>query len=157
MEQHVTLHEQILEELRISRKEIAAGQRVTPRFLIYTPSGNHTALMPPDDERGPPSALFKAIWLFMVWKAATGFILSTETETPDVVTATLVTRRGGKGAHQIITREPLGFSEPVWYGRQQLGNEIFALLPPATVQLGEADAATIRDWEANGILKLALN
>ncbi len=153
----MTPHEQILEELRISRKEIAAGQKVTPRFLIYTPTGNHTALMPLDDETGPRSALFKVIWLFMVWKAATGFILSIENEIPDVVTATLVARRGGMGAHQIITREPLDFSEPVWYGRQQLGAEIFALLPPASVELSGTDMATIEDWEANGIPKLAVN
>lgn len=153
----MTPHEQILEELCISRKAIDAGEKVIPRFHIQTPTGNYTVLMPPDDDTGPRSALFKPIWLFMVWKEATGFILSLETEIPHVLTAIFVSRRGAIGAQQFITRAPLSFSEPKWLGGEALGKEIIALLPPASVPLSEADMATILDWEANGLLALTLN
>ena len=41
----------ILEELRINRKVVATGMVVTPRLVVYSPTGNHTVMLPlPDDE-----------------------------------------------------------------------------------------------------------
>lgn len=142
--------EDILKELQISRKSIAAGQKVIPRFLIYTPAGKHTVMMPLPDDPGLLPTLFRIVWLFMAWQAATGFILSIETGVPDSVTATLVSRGEVAGATQNITRGPLKFDEPVWYGREQLDCEVMKLLPPRSVQLTTADLATIQDFlEAN--------
>jgi hypothetical protein len=67
----------ILEELRISRKIVARGMEVTPHFLVYSPTGNHTLMLPLPDAEEERLAHFRLARLFMVWKAATGFILST--------------------------------------------------------------------------------
>jgi hypothetical protein len=67
----------ILEELRISRKVVARGMEVTPHFLVYSPTGNHTLTLPLPDAEEERLAHFRLARLFMVWKAATGFILST--------------------------------------------------------------------------------
>lgn len=141
----------ILEELRVSRKVIAVGQEIMPRFLIYAPTGNHTIRLPLPDEPQARAAQFRLARLFMVWRAATGFILSSETKIPDTVTATLVSRTEVIGAAQLITREPLTFGEPTWYGREALGDEIVNLLPAKSVRLSAADLETIRDFETNRV------
>ncbi len=141
----------ILDELRISRKVVSAGEEVIPRFLVYTPSGKHTIMLPLSDEATERREHFRIAHLFMVWQAASGFILSTETKVPDAVTATLVSRAEVMGALQIITREPLKFGEPVWYGREELGDEVINLLPAKSLRLSTADLATIRDLETNRV------
>ena len=83
----------------------------------------------------------------MVWKAATGFILISETKSPDALTATLVTRDKVVGASQLITRNPVKFAQPVWYGPENVSNEIIELLPPKTVQLNADDLKIIQDFE----------
>ena len=82
----------ILEELRISRKIVARGMEVTPRLVVYSPTGTHTLILPLPDDENERLAHFRVARLFMVWTAATGFILSTELKIPDAITATLVTR-----------------------------------------------------------------
>jgi hypothetical protein len=104
----------ILEELRTSRRTIASGLEVTPRFVVYSPSGNHIVVISlPDDEDGRRAHL-RLARLFMVWKAATDFILISETKSPDALTATLVTRDEVMSASQLISRDPVKFAEPVW-------------------------------------------
>lgn len=144
-------HRDILEELHVSRKVISAGQEVTPRFLVYTPTGNYVLMMPLREAEQERLESFRLARLFMVWQAATGFVLSSETKNPKAVTATFVSREEVTGARQLITREPLKFEEPVWYGREQLGDEAFGLLPPKTVELSRADLATIRDFEVGRV------
>ncbi len=141
----------ILDELRISRKVVSAGEEVIPRFLVYTPTGKHTIMLPLPDETEERREHFRIAHLFMVWQAASGFVLSTETKIPDAVTATLVSRTEVTGALQLITREPLKFAEPVWYGREELGDEVINLLPAKSLRLTTADLATIRDFETNRV------
>ncbi len=85
------------------------------------------------------------------WKAATGFILSTETKVLDAVTATLVARSEGTGALQLITHDPVKFDEPIGYGHEELSDETINVLPPKSVHLTTADLQTIRDFE-NGFV-----
>ena len=94
----------ILEELRISRKIVARGMEVTPRFVVYSPIGTHTLMLPLPDEESERMAHFRLARLFMIWKAVSGFILSTELKIPDAITATLVTRDEVTGASQLLSR-----------------------------------------------------
>ena len=75
---NVNTRRAILEELRISRRVICTGDELTPRLYVYSPSGIYLALIPlPENEDKRRDLLWHAR-LFMVWKAVTGFILSTE-------------------------------------------------------------------------------
>jgi hypothetical protein len=137
----------ILEELRTSRRTIASGLEVTPRFVVYSPSGNHIVVISlPDDEDGRRAHL-RLARLFMVWKAATGFILICETKSPDALTATLVTRDEVMSASQLISRDPVKFAEPVWYGREGVDEEIIDLLPAKSVQLSADEMLIIQGFE----------
>jgi hypothetical protein len=125
----------ILEELRISRKIVARGMEVTPRFVVYSPIGTHTLMLPLPDDESERVARFRLARLFMIWKAVSGFILSTELKIPDAITATLVTRDEVTGASQLLSRDPVNFAEPVWFGREDVEKAIIDLLPAKSVQL----------------------
>jgi hypothetical protein len=141
----------IHEELRISRKIVARGVEVTPRLVVYSPTGNHTLVLPLSDDEGERRAHFRLARLFMVWKAATGFILSTELKMPDAITSTLVTRDEVIGASQLISRDPPRFAELVWFGRENVAAEIIDLLPAKSVYLTADEVLIIEEFE-NGAL-----
>ena len=130
---NVNTRRAILEELRISRRVICTGDELTPRLYVYSPSGIYLVLIPlPENEDKRRDLLWHAR-LFMVWKAVTGFILSTEIKIPDAITATLVTR--DEVTEQLISRDPVKFAEPVWFGREDVEQAIIDLLPAKSVQL----------------------
>ena len=51
---------------------------VTLRLVVYSPTGTHTLMLPLPDGEEEHVAHFRLAPRFTVWKAATGFILSTE-------------------------------------------------------------------------------
>jgi hypothetical protein len=122
---------------------------VVPRLLVYSPTGNHPVMLPLAKDENERRRAFQLARLFMVWKAAAGFILLGETKVPDAVTATLVTRNEVTAASQLISRNPVKFAEPVWYGRDRVDEEIIDLLPAKFVQLS-ADELRIIDAFENG-------
>ena len=144
----------ILEELRISRKIVARGMEVTPRLVVYSPTGSHILMLPLPDNEEERRAHFRLAHLFMVWKAATGFILSVELKISGAITATLVTRDEVIGASQLITRDPVKFAEPVWFGREELGEEIIDLLPAKFVQLSADEMVIIGEFENGTVPEL---
>jgi hypothetical protein len=137
----------ILEELRICRKIISAGEELTPRLLVYSPNGNFLMMLPWENDETDRQESFHLAHLFMVWKAATGFILSIEIKGPNAIVSTRVTRDEVLGASQLIKRNPVKFSEPVWYGREEIDERIIGLLPAKTVQLSADDLKVIQDLE----------
>lgn len=147
MRSRVNTRRDILEELRTSRRTIASGLEVTPRFVVYSPTGNHVVVMPLPAEEDGRRARLRLARLFMVWKAATGFILSGETKSPDAITATLVTRDEVTGASQLISRDPVKFAEPVWYGREDVTEEIIDLLPAKSVELSADEMLIMQGFE----------
>ena len=69
----------------------AAGRRSWRRPVSHRrpfPSGSVPLPADEDERRGH----LRLARLFMVWKAATGFVLISETKSPDALSATLVTR-----------------------------------------------------------------
>ena len=138
--------EAIFEELRISRKVIRAGEEVTLRFVVFAPTARYIimALLPLGIDR---SELFYLARLFLVWKAATGFILSGELMDPDSLVSVYVSREEAYGARQAITRESPMFTEPLWYGRDEVADEILNVMPPKTLKLTAFDMETINDFE----------
>jgi hypothetical protein len=90
----------------------------------------------------------------MVWKATTGFILSTELKIRDAIAARLVTRDEVMGASQRITRDPMEFAEPIWFGREEVEEELIDLLPSKSVELTADDLRIIRDFESGRVPEL---
>ena len=144
----------ILEELRISRKIVARGMEVTPRLVVYSPTGTHTLMLPLPDDENERLAHFRVARLFMVWTAATGFILSTELKIPDAITATLVTRDDVTGASQLISRDPVKFEESVWFGREDVEQAIIDLLPAKAGQLTADEVLIIQEFENGTVPEL---
>ena len=144
----------ILEELRISRRVVSTGMGVVPRLLVYSPTGSHPVMLPMAKDENERRRAFQLARLFMVWKAATGFILLGETKVPDAVTATLVTRDEVTGASQLISRDPVKFAEPVWYGRDRVDEEIIDLLPAKFVQLSDDELRIIEAFENGTVPEL---
>ena len=152
---NVNTRRAILEELRISRRVICTGDELTPRLYVYSPSGIYLVLIPlPENEDKRRDLLWHAR-LFMVWKAVTGFILSTEIKIPDAITSTLVTRDEVTGAwQQLISRDPVKFAEPVWFGREDVEQAIIDLLPAKFVQLTADEMLIIGEFENGTVPEL---
>ncbi len=124
-------------ELRRSVKIIKGGNEIVPRFRIFTHDGDYIVFNPLPDDIKIRHERMALVRRFMVWKLATGFILSTETMQPDAVTAVAVWRDGGSdeikvlGLYQLITRN--GSAKPSFAPEERAGKEmagdVLELLP----------------------------
>jgi hypothetical protein len=123
----------IVEEFAVSQRVVRAGVEVVPRFKIFAPDGEHTVFVQLPGAQDARAARFGAIQAFMVWKAASGFVLSAELATPDALTVVSVTRTDVIGAIQPIKRDPIGFGPLVWLDRHAIDDTIVSLLPPRSV------------------------
>ena len=133
------LHAAVLEELEFSERVVRGGHEVVPRFRIIAPDGEHTVLLPLPDETAARVERFAMVRAFMIWKAASGFVKSTELIAPDAITTITVTRDEVRGALRRIIRSPIGFAEPEWFGRETVSDEILSLLPSRSLALSEND------------------
>jgi hypothetical protein len=144
----------ILDELSVSRKVVRSGEEMMPRFYVYSPTGIYLVVIPLPKDADMRRECFWRARLFMIWKAATGFILSGELKTPDAISATLVTRDEVTGASQLVTHTPLKFAEPVWYGREDVEEEIIDILPAKSVQLTADEMLIIGEFENGTVSEL---
>ena len=144
----------ILDELDVSRKVIRSGEKMMPRFYVYSPNGIYLAVMPSPKDAVMRRECFRRARLFMVWKAATGFIFSGELKIPDAISATLVTRDEVTGASQLLSRDPINFAEPVWFGREDVEKAIIDLLPAKSVQLTADEMLIIGEFENGTVSEL---
>jgi hypothetical protein len=81
---------------------------------------------------------------FMIWKAASGFLLATGLFEPDALSVIAVTRTDIIGALQRIQRAPISFGEPEWFGRENVDDEILDLLPPKALAVTHEELASIK-------------
>ena len=128
----------ILEELAFSQRVVREGHEVVPRFRILAPDGEHTVMVQLPDDLSERVERMRVVRAFMIWKAATGFVHSSELITPDAITACAVTREDVTGGLQRIRRKPLGFEEVEWFGRESIGDDVLQLLPPRVMTLDRA-------------------
>jgi len=129
----------ILEELAFSQRVVREGHEVVPRFRILAPDGEHTVMVQLPDDLSERVERMRVVRAFMIWKAATGFVHSSELITPDAITACAVTREDVTGGLQRIRRKPLGFGEVEWFGRESIGDDVLQLLPPRVMTLDQRD------------------
>ena len=70
----------------------------------------------------------------------------------DAITATLVTR--DEVTEQLISRDPVKFAEPVWFGREDVEQAIIDLLPAKFVQLTADEMLIIGEFENGTVPEL---
>jgi hypothetical protein len=104
----------ILEELVLSQRIIRV--ELAPRFSVFTPEAKYVAFMALPEDPVERRTTLRLVRLFMVGKAATGFMLPTELHTPVAHMVVAVTREKAKAGIQRISREPLLFHEIEWHG-----------------------------------------
>ena len=135
----------VVDELRFSAAVILAREEVVPRFRIEVAGepGYQLFVPLPDDlkERQWRMSLVSA---FMAWKGAHAFIMSTELIDPDAAVSIAVSRSGVLAGLRPIHRTPLSVGPVEWLSRDQIGEEIPALLPPKAASVS---AAMLTDLE----------
>ena len=142
------LRSHILIQLATSERIVRDGDEVVPRFTIVTPEGPHIVVAQlPDGEKEHAEQLF-VVRAFMIWKAASCFTFANKLIEPNAISVISVTRSGVSGTLSRIQKNPLKFSEPEWFGRENVSDEVINLLPPMTLTLSNEGIAS---------LKLALN
>ena len=129
----------ILEELALSQDIVRKGHEVVPRFRVLAPDGEHTIMVQLPDDLDARMERMRVVRAFMIWKAATGFVHSSELISPDAITACAVTRDDVTGGLQRIRRRSLGFAEVEWFGRESVGDDVLQLLPPRMMALDRRD------------------
>jgi len=108
----------MLEELAISQGVVRKGHEVVPRFRVLGPDGEHTIMVQLPDDLSERMERMRVVRAFMIWKAATSFVHSSELIEPDAITACAVTRDDVMGGLQRIQRKPIGFGEVEWFDRE---------------------------------------
>src|SRR4051794_10588177 len=133
----------ILTELAFSRSVVADGTEVVPRFTIFAPDGPHYIMVQMPEEPAERAERLLKVRLFMIWKAASGFVLANELLIPEAISVVAVTRRGVIGAFKYIDRSPLTFNESEWFGSENVRKKMLELLPPQTLTVTHDELAII--------------
>ena len=127
----------ILEELTLSERIICAGHEVVPRYRIFAPDGEHTMMVQLPNDIAVRNERLSVVRAFMIWKAASAFVQSSELIEPNAIASIAVTRDGVSGALRRITPKPLAFAAHEWFGRESVGDDIVSLVPPRSLTLTE--------------------
>ena len=133
----------ILDELRSSERIVRDGHEVVPRFRIFAPDGEHDVMVQLPDDLNARMERMQVVRTFMIWKAATAFVHASELIDPDAICAMAVSREGAIGALRRITRRPLALGEVEWFGKESIGDDWLALLPPRVMTLTQGDLGFI--------------
>ena len=123
---------------------------IDPQFRIATPEGDYwIALTLPDNvkERAKRLALVSD---FMAWKLSPGFTLASELHEPDSVYVAGIMYMEQHGLLSLITRKPLSFTDPRWLNRDEVGEDIAALLPRGSRTITTAKEKELHQWFGMG-------
>src|SRR5258706_4910753 len=102
---------------------------IDPQFRIATPEGDIAIAMtlsPNMQERAHQLNMLK---LFMAYKTALGFIMTTELKEPDAITAVGVNRHETLAVVAEIPRAPLGFGAPQMCYASAIRHAMLSLRP----------------------------
>lgn len=114
------LRTMILEELTFSQRVVREGHEVVPRFRVVAPDGEHTIMVQLPDDLEARMERLRVMRAFLIWKAATGFVHSSELIEPDAITACAVMRDDVTGGLQV-------FGENQWASKRSSGSGVRVL------------------------------
>ena len=139
------MHAVIEKELSRSRTIIAGGSELVPRFRIMTPDGDVTIFVQLPDDEVTRAGRMQLVQDFMAVKMATSFIMASELVKPDASVAIHVTRDGMVAGLQVITRSPLTFGPVCWLDRDQIGDDLTAMLPAKVTAVTPEQVAAVEE------------
>ncbi|MTD94379.1 hypothetical protein GIW81_08535 [Hyphomicrobium sp. xq] len=122
------------------------GDEIDPQFRIAAPGGDVWIAMTLTDDESERANRRALLSDFMAWKLAPGFVMAAEIAEPDAVFAMGVSVSDFAAAVSLITREPLAFSEAVWIGRDQGGEDLPSLLPRGSRTLSGERLKELDEW-----------
>lgn len=131
------LRAHIVEEFAVSQRIVRSGNDVMPRFKIFAPDGEHVAFLTLPEDIGGRLERLEVMRAFMIWKAATGFVMSSELAEPNALLVVAVTRFDVVAALQPISRKPKPpiFAKLQWLDRDRIDDNILGLLPPKSLSV----------------------
>ena len=118
-------------ELSFSVGVILSREEVVPRFRIEVAGGDpYMLFVPLPDDIEQRQWRMSLVSAFMAWKGAHAFVMSSELKEPDAAVSVAVSRSGVLAGLRMIVRRPLSVGPVQWLDRDQVGDEVPALLPP---------------------------
>src|SRR5262245_2215459 len=126
----MTLYDLLTAEIEVSEHVIADGEQLIPRFRILSPEGQFVILMDLAPDANERERRLTLVARFMTLKMAFGFVLSTETQTPEAITSFVAMRNGCGGLTRRVFRVPtLSFGPLEELGPEDVGDDLLCLLP----------------------------
>lgn len=136
---------------RAARLIVRVQDEIDPQFRIATPEGDYwlaVTLPPEDDER---QAMMQRVGLFMAWKQAAAFTISSELSEPDCVFAAGVSFTQAFAGVAPIRRQPRPWTEASfgtveWLPSQSIGQDLIGLLPRGARAITASDLDMLETW-----------
>jgi hypothetical protein len=130
MGQPANLQELVLDDLEWAQRTFERSRRpFDPQVRVATPQGDFWIVMPLSKNgqvRGKQMGLLSD---FMAWKKSPGFVLLEMIEQPEAIVAIGVMPGEAIGASSLITRQPLRYGLPEFFGPELIDAAILELLP----------------------------
>lgn len=137
--------QRVEDELGFSRGVIRDGHELVPRYLIGSEDGEVTIFVQLPDDMSERNKRMELVATYMKVKMATWFVMSSELAEPDACVSCYVDRDNVVAGLQIIDRTPLSFGEIVWLPRDQIGDELPAMLPAKEEMASAKDLAEVEE------------
>ena len=131
--------------LRAQRLIECIDDEIDPQFRISSPEGDWRIAMTLAEDLHKRQRQMHLISRFMQWKLSPAFTLATELKEPDTVCCVGVSHRECHGVLSHISRKPLQFSRESWLTRDQIGDDVPAMLPGGAAVI---DASTLAELDA---------
>ena len=106
---------------------IRDGHEVIPSFRIYTPGGDYKIFVPMRPDLEHRAGKLRMMALFMAWKRASCFYMTSEIIEPDALVVFYVAHSSSLGIMKTIQRNPIGFGDEQWFDHQNIDPELLKL------------------------------
>lgn len=145
------LEEFVLADLARAQRLIRrTGVELDPQFRIASPEGDWALAITLSADEKERQRQFGLVARFMAWKSCLGFTHAVELMEPDALVCIGVTHKGVYGVISMIERKPLSFAEPFALSREQIGDEVPALLPCGAISLSDGEIEELRAYFGAG-------
>src|SRR5437773_6910271 len=149
----MSLRDLMLEDLARGLAMVRDGHEIVPTWRIITPEGDFQVLTPFDpDKPEQRERMLRLVPLFMAWKMAMAYVLTTDTwlgpertrSGEEAVLAIGVSRTERMCVLRRIRRTPgLVLMSPEWLQPESIDEQYFRLLPSAQSAVTDEEAAML--------------
>jgi len=132
--------------LRAQRLILRIQDQIDPQFRIASPEGDWWIGMTLNDNLQERERQMRLVSRFMQCKLSPAFTLASELKEPDAVYCVGVSYRECYGVLSHIGRNPIRFAPEQWLTREQIGDELPAMLPKGGGTLDARAIAELEEW-----------